>query len=69
MSRRLAWLIALCVVAASAPAALSAQETDAVDVADTVPQAMEEPARQAGDRSALTDPEEAALDALAADSI
>jgi len=65
MNRALAWVIALLVVFGAGPRAASAQEAEA---ATSAPQAVEAPDEQADDdRSALTDPEEEALDALAAE--
>lgn len=67
MTRTLAWVIALLVVCVAGPGAVSAQEVEP-EAATIAPQAVEEPAEQADDdRSALTDPEEEALDALAAE--
>ncbi|MCL7961051.1 MAG: cytochrome c-type biogenesis protein CcmH [marine benthic group bacterium] len=67
MSRVLARVITLFVVFAAAPPAVSAQEVEP-EATTPAPQAVEAPAEQADDdRSALTDPEEEALDALAAE--
>lgn len=66
MNRALAWVIALLVVFVAGHGALSAQEVEPEGAASS--QELEAPAEQvADDRSALTDPEEEALDALAAE--
>lgn len=62
MTRRLASLVLLVALLAG-PGTMAAQET----VPDSAPAGEAVPGEQAEDRSALTDPEEAALDALAAE--
>ena len=68
MNRTLARLMSLLVVFVAGPGVVvSAQEVEQ-EAATSAPQAVEAPAEQVDDdRSALTDPEEAALDALAAE--
>ena len=67
MNRTLVRLMTLLVVFAAGPGAVWAQGVEP-EAAASAPQAVEAPAEQvADDRSALTDPEEAALDALAAE--
>ena len=67
MNRVLARVIALLVLFVAGPGAVSAQDAEP-QAATSAAQATEAPADQAtDDRSALTDPEEEALDALAAE--
>jgi len=67
VNRTLVRLMTLLVVFAAGPGVVWAQEVEP-EASASAPQAVEAPAEQvADDRSALTDPEEAALDALAAE--
>jgi cytochrome c-type biogenesis protein CcmH len=67
VNRTLIWLVGLLIAFVAGPGALVAQEVEP-EAATSAPQAVEVPAEQvADDRSALTDPEEEALDALAAE--
>jgi cytochrome c-type biogenesis protein CcmH len=66
VSRSAAWIIALLVTVVTGTAALMAQEGEP-GTASAVPQEVEAPAGATDDRSALTDPEEQALDARAAE--
>ena len=67
MNRTLIWLVGLIIAFVAGSGALVAQEVEP-EAAASAPQAVEAPAEQvADDRSALTDPEEEALDALAAE--
>lgn len=67
MNRLLAGVIALLVLFVAGPHSVSAQEVEP-QAATSAPQEAEAPAEQAtDDRRALTDPEEEALDALAAE--
>ncbi len=66
MSRALVWVLALLVTFVAWPGAMTAQEAEP-EAATPALQEVEAPAELADDRSALTDPDEAALDALAAE--